>query len=245
LDRTATPQQHSTFTQPHSPIPKTPRTPPTQFSHNQNAVAILILLYVVLRCHRLADNALRVRMEGLTFALLALDMAYVFVLAGVKDEAKAGVEQLIGCVSGWGGWVFFFFKTCCMLWGVSGWVCGVFLGVMCVARCDAVTLPPFYSCSAQPSAPIHSTPLIPIPSAPLATPIAHTPSSTAVALNTIMFVVPLSSMASIIKHRDSSSIFLPWAAASTVCSLCWVCTCVWEGKEGEKGGRGPCVHTYA
>jgi len=47
-------------------------------------------------------------------------------------------------------------------------------------------------------------------------------SSTAVALNTIMFVVPLSSMASILKHRDSSSVFLPWAAASTVCSLCWV-----------------------
>lgn len=47
-------------------------------------------------------------------------------------------------------------------------------------------------------------------------------STTAVVLNTIMFVVPLSSMASILKHRDSSSIFLPWAAASTVCSLCWV-----------------------
>lgn len=50
--------------------------------------------------------------------------------------------------------------------------------------------------------------------------------STAVAFNTIMFVVPLSSMASILKHRDSSPIFLPWAAASTVCSLCWVRACV-------------------
>ncbi len=77
----------------HSHI--TSRTP--NHTKPQNGVAILILLYVILRCHRLADNALRLRMEGLAFALLTVDLGYLLALTGVKGAAaKATMEEVIG-----------------------------------------------------------------------------------------------------------------------------------------------------
>lgn len=75
----------------HSHISNTP-------NHRQNGVCILILLYVVLRCYRLADAALRPRMEMLTFTLLALDVAYVLGLKAVKgkDDGTIIMEDIIG-----------------------------------------------------------------------------------------------------------------------------------------------------
>lgn len=63
----------------------------------QSGVGSLILLFVVLRSHRLADSTLRFRMEALMFALLTLDMAYVLAFTAIKGD-KLIIEDIVGCV---------------------------------------------------------------------------------------------------------------------------------------------------
>ena len=60
-----------------------------------------------------------------------------------------------------------------------------------------------------------------------------------------MYVVPLSSMVGVVKTKDSSSIYLPWAVGSVLCSACWAIYGLFGvhdvsregGREGGKEGR--------
>jgi len=68
---------------------------------------------------------------------------------------------------------------------------------------------------------------------------------TAVSLNTIMYAAPLSSMITVVKTRNASSIYFPWAMGSVLCSTCWAIYGLFgvhdvrrrEGAGGWAGGR--------
>jgi hypothetical protein len=60
-----------------------------------NGVGVLILLYMTMRCYRLADPSLRVQLDYVTFSLLSLNLLYCLLLTGLKGQ-EAMMEQVIG-----------------------------------------------------------------------------------------------------------------------------------------------------